>query len=48
VFVVPLIFASKWLVGVLPVSSARRWGNIFVWFSLFLGQPFLEILYIRG
>jgi len=44
---IPLIFLSKFLVERLPPTNARRWGNIFVWVSLFVGQPLLEILYIR-
>jgi len=44
---IPLIFLSKFLVDKLPKNNARRWGNIFVWCSLFLGQPLLEILYVR-
>ncbi len=44
---VPLIVLSKVITTVLPPVNAKRWGNIFVWCSLFLGQPMIEILYIR-
>jgi len=44
---VPLIVASRILVNNLPPQNAKRWGNVFVWFSLFVGQPLLEILYMR-
>jgi len=46
-FQVPLIIVSQKLVRMLPPQSARRWGNIFVWCSLFLGQPLIELLYMR-
>jgi len=44
---VPLIIVSRLLVKMIPPKNARRWGNVFVWFSLFIGQPLLEILYMR-
>jgi hypothetical protein len=37
---IPLIFASKRLTN-------KRRGNTLMWWSLFLGQVVLELLYIR-
>jgi len=44
---VPLMLLSQLIVSILPPESRRRWGNIYVWCSLFFGQPLIEILYIR-
>jgi hypothetical protein len=45
---VPMIFISRWMLAKLDTSPNRQfWGNINVWLGFFLGQPLIEILYIR-
>ena len=46
---IPLIVLSRSVQGVggREGATASRWGNVFVWVSLYLGQPVLELLYCR-
>ena len=43
----PLILISRWLYSHLDEHHRDRWGNVFVWLSFFLGQPLIELLYLK-
>jgi len=45
---IPLILFSKFLNDkILSEGGRERWGNVYVWLSLFLGHPLIEALYLR-
>eukprot|EP01102_Stenamoeba_stenopodia_P011475 TRINITY_DN3530_c0_g1_i1.p1 TRINITY_DN3530_c0_g1~~TRINITY_DN3530_c0_g1_i1.p1 ORF type:complete len:478 (-),score=68.88 TRINITY_DN3530_c0_g1_i1:64-1497(-) len=44
---VPLILLNRFLITQLTPQNQKRWGNILVWSSLFIGQPLIELLYTR-
>jgi len=43
----PMILISRWMYNTMTGKQKDFWGNINVWLGFFVGQPLIEILYLR-